>query len=242
MGKLKIVIFGAAALALAASATAQTTHPMARPVVNAPPVIDGPALIGAPPAPESIRNAADRLSMHPAVSSQRLAQARADEPWNPWVAMHPVFGDGFTAARLPRTARVFADVLHGLSPVIGAAKNQAMRRRPFFADPNALQCDALDNVTANQSSYPSGHSTGGWAWALVMAELVPSRADAILQRGRDFGDSRVICGYHFQSDIEAGRTLAAAVIARLHADAAFRRDLDAARAELARAYPHPDSR
>lgn len=71
-----------------------------------------------------------------------------------------------------------------------------------------------------------------------MAELVPSRADAILQRGRDYGDSRVICGYHFPSDIEAGRLLAAGVIARLHADANFRRDLDAARSELARAYPH----
>ena len=71
-----------------------------------------------------------------------------------------------------------------------------------------------------------------------MAELVPSRADAILQRGRDYGDSRVICGYHFPSDIESGRLLAAAVIARMHADPAFRRDLDAARRELARAYPN----
>jgi acid phosphatase (class A) len=76
----------------------------------------------------------------------------------------------------------------------------------------------------------------------VLAELAPSRADAILQRGRDFGDSRVICGYHYPSDIEAGRTIAAGVIARLHADASFRRDLDAARAELARAYPRADSR
>ena len=71
-----------------------------------------------------------------------------------------------------------------------------------------------------------------------MEELVPSRADAILQRGRDYGASRVICGYHFPSDIEAGRMLAAGVIARMHADPAFRRDLDAARRELARAYPN----
>jgi acid phosphatase (class A) len=70
-----------------------------------------------------------------------------------------------------------------------------------------------------------------------MAELVPSRADAILERGRDFGDSRVLCGYHYPSDIEAGRAIASGVIARLHGDAGFRRDLDAARGELARAYP-----
>jgi acid phosphatase (class A) len=176
--------------------------------------------------------------MHANVSAERLAQARADIPWSPWVAMHPVFGDGFAEARLPRTAAVFNDVVQGLSPPISAAKAAYDRRRPFIADPNVVQCDAPDDVLARSGSFPSGHGAGGWAWALVMAELVPSRADAILQRGRDYGDSRVICGYHFPSDIEAGRNLAAGIIARMHADANFRRHLDAARRELERAYPN----
>jgi acid phosphatase (class A) len=47
----------------------------------------------------------------------------------------------------------------------------------------------------------------------------------------------VICGYHFPSDVDAGRIIAAGGVARLHADASFRRALDAARRELARAYP-----
>ncbi len=226
----------AAMLALATPAYAQQAA-QSRPTVNAPPILDGAALVGPAPALDSPRQAADRLAMHPTVSAERLAQARADIPWSPWVAMHPVFGDSFTEARLPRTAAVFNDVLQGLSPPIGAAKTAYDRRRPFIADPNVIQCDAPDDALARSGSFPSGHGAGGWAWALVMAELVPSRADAILQRGRDYGDSRVICGYHFPSDIEAGRTLAAGVIARLHADPAFRRDLDAARRELARAYP-----
>lgn len=235
MLKLQTLVF-ATVLACAAPAMAQTAV-QNRPVVSGPAIINGPALIGSSPTADSARAAADRLATHPIVSAERLAQARADEPWSPWVAMHPVFGEAFTEARLPRTARVFADVLNGLSPVIGAAKNANDRRRPMYGDPNVVQCDALDPQVQAQSSFPSGHGAGGWAWALVMAELVPSRADAILQRGRDFGDSRVICGYHFQSDIEAARLLAAGVIARLHADPAFRRDLDAARRELARAYP-----
>ena len=222
----------AAALLFASPALAQT-----RPVVNTPPIIDAPALVGTSPADGSVRGAADRLSMHPQVSAERLAQARADIPWSPWVALHPVFGDSFTEANLPRTARVFADVLTAISPPIGAAKNQYARRRPFLDMDNVVQCDAPDQVLANSGSFPSGHSAGGWAWALVMAELVPSRADAILQRGRDYGDSRVICGYHYPSDIESGRLLAAGVIARLHADPDFRRHLDQARRELARAYP-----
>ncbi|MCX7357644.1 MAG: phosphatase PAP2 family protein [Alphaproteobacteria bacterium] len=232
MLKLQTLIV-AATLALAAPAFAQT-----RPAVDATPIIDGAAISGPAPALESARAAADRLAMHPTVSAERLAQARADIPWSPWVAMNPVFGDTFAEARLPRTARVFADVLNGLSPPIGAAKDAYARRRPFLDNPSVVQCDAPDERLAASGSYPSGHSAGGWAWALVMAELVPSRADAILQRGRDYGDSRVICGYHFPSDIEAGRLLAAGVIARMHADPAFRRDLDAARRELARAYPN----
>jgi acid phosphatase (class A) len=241
MINLKSVALAAAILGMAGAADAQTVAPT-RPIVNAPSPIDAPALIGPSPTTDSVRAAADRLSMREQVSAQRLARANADNPWTPWVAMQPVFGANFTEQRLPRTARVFADVLQGLSPAIGAAKNANTRPRPLITDPSVLRCDALDPAVAAQSSYPSGHGAGGWAWALVLAELVPSRADAILQRGRDFGDSRVICGYHYPSDIEAGRTIASAVIARLHADASFRRDLDAARGELARAYPRTDSR
>jgi acid phosphatase (class A) len=235
----KSLIAVVALMAFASVASAQTTTSTTRPVVNAPPPIDAPALVGPAPTPGSPRDAADRLSMRSQVSPERLAQANADNPWTPWVALHPVFGDSFSATRLPRTARVFQDVLQGLGPAIGGAKNANARPRPLIADPSVLRCDALDPAVAAQSSFPSGHGAGGWAWALVMAELVPSRADAILQRGRDFGESRVLCGYHYPSDIEAGRTIAAATIARLHGDASFRRDLDAARAELARAYPAP---
>lgn len=243
MINLKSLALAAAVLALASTASAQTAQPApTRPIVNAPAPIDAPALIGPAPGADSVRAAADRLSMRGQVSAERLARANADNPWTPWVAMQPVFGTSFSERRLPRTARVFADVLQGLSPAIGAAKNANARPRPLITDPSVLRCDALDPAVAAQSSYPSGHGAGGWAWALVLAELVPSRADAILQRGRDFGDSRVLCGYHYPSDIEAGRTIAAGVIARLHADTSFRRDLDAARAELARAYPRADSR
>ena len=242
MFNLKSLAIAAAALAIVGTAAAQTAQPApSRPVVNAPPPIDAPALIGSAPTPDSVRAAADRLSMRGQVSPERLARANADNPWTPWVAMQPVFGDNFTEQRFPRTARVFAGVLRGLSPAIGAAKNANSRPRPLITDPSVLRCDALDPAVARQSSFPSGHGAGGWAWALVLAELVPARADAILQRGRDFGDSRVICGYHYPSDIEAGRTIASGVIARMHADASFRRDLDAARSELARAYPAPSA-
>ena len=46
-------------------------------------------------------------------------------------------------------------------------------------------------------------------------------------------------GVHYQSDVEAGRMLGAAMVAEEHADPAFRADLAAARAELAKARTAP---
>jgi hypothetical protein len=75
----------------------------------------------------------------------------------------------------------------------------------------------------------------GWAWALILSEIAPEQADAILARGRAFGQSRVICNVHWQSDVIEGRFLGAATVAILHADFVFRADLESAKAELATA-------
>lgn len=89
-------------------------------------------------------------------------------------------------------------------------------------------------------SYPSGHAAIGWAWGLVLAELAPERAPALLARGRAFGESRAVCGLHHPSDVAAGRDIAAGVVARLHADPVFRADMERARSAMAAA-PAPAS-
>ena len=112
------------------------------------------------------------------------------------------------------------------------AKMQYNRTRPFVAHGTTTCFPADEEALRHDGSYPSGHSAAGWGWALVMAELVPERADAILQRGRDFGESRLVCDVHWRSDIDAGRVIASATVARLHADAGFLADLNAARGEI----------
>jgi len=69
--------------------------------------------------------------------------------------------------------------------------------------------------------------------SLILAELAPDRATAILNRGRAFGESRVVCGVHSPSAVDAGRTNGASLVATLHGQTAFRADLEAAREELA---------
>ncbi|MBA4809243.1 phosphatase PAP2 family protein, partial [Brevundimonas sp.] len=111
------------------------------------------------------------------------------------------------------------------------AKRGFTRPRPFVTEP-AETCIAPEPWLAASGSYPSGHAALGWAWALVLAEMAPDRADAVLARGLAYGESRVICGVHYPSDVEAGRIVGAAMVAALKADPAFQADFAVAAREL----------
>ncbi len=114
------------------------------------------------------------------------------------------------------------------------AKNKYMRVRPF-AYYKEMTCNPeQQQELSTNGSYPSGHTAIGWATALVLAEINPDRQNEILERGYQMGQSRVICGYHWQSDVDAARLVSAAVVARLHADAAFQTQLAKAKKEFAK--------
>ena len=115
-----------------------------------------------------------------------------------------------------------------------AAKNHYRRTRPFVLNKGPI-CPADGKMKAwleKDGSYPSGHTTTGWAWALILSEISPGEANAILERGRAFGESRNVCNAHWHSDVVQGYLIGAATVAVLHADLAFRADLEAAKAEL----------
>ena len=114
-----------------------------------------------------------------------------------------------------------------------AAKEHYMRIRPFaFYEKTTCNPEQQQELSTN-GSYPSGHTAIGWATALVLAEINVDRQNEILKRGYEMGQSRVICGYHFQSDVDAARLVASAVVARLHANEAFTAQLAKAKKEFA---------
>ncbi|MFT5699175.1 MAG: acid phosphatase (class A) [Desulforhopalus sp.] len=125
--------------------------------------------------------------------------------------------------------RTLADA--GLSTY--TAKNKYQRKRPFMKNNEPICTPDEEEDLRKDGSYPSGHTAIGWAWALILTEIAPDRADTILARGRAFGESRNICNVHWHSDVVAGRFMGAAAVARLHADSGFRIELEAAKAEFA---------
>ena len=84
------------------------------------------------------------------------------------------------------------------------------------------------------SSYPSGHTTLGWTSALILCEIDPARQDALLKEGFEYGQSRVIAGFHWQSDVDAARVVASAAFARLHTSKAYLKQLKKAQKEFGR--------
>jgi len=113
-----------------------------------------------------------------------------------------------------------------------AAKDHYKRTRPFvFYKENT--CAPQDEAALrNDGSYPSGHTSIGWMWALVLTQVAPDHADALLARGRSFGESRLVCNAHWQSDILAGRTIASGTFAKLQTNATFQADVAAATQEV----------
>lgn len=114
------------------------------------------------------------------------------------------------------------------------AKKHYQRTRPYIHSNEDTCLPEAQAGLAGNGSYPSGHTSKAWATALILAELNPDRQDEILKRGYEMGQSRVICGYHYQSDVDAGRITGSTIVARLHADPLFTKDLNKAKKEVKR--------
>lgn len=224
------------------SAPAYTASGRPAPYLAKP--VDGLSIIGPPPAAGSPDLAADEATIdatRAVLDTPRGAQAKEDvklfEPgaFRSWSCAAGVeIGPQTTPALTRLLHRSLIDAGTSTNP----PKNHYKRDRPFIGNQRRI-CVAPESLRGS-TSYPSGHSAVGFAWGLILAEVVPARSDALLTRGREFGDSRVICGVHYPSDIQAGRIMGASTVARLHAEPAFLADLAAAKAEVAKAPPAAD--
>lgn len=134
----------------------------------------------------------------------------------------------------PRLLTLMRRSMTDTSRSVRIVKNHYMRPRPFMENKKPICTPLYQAQLEGNGSYPSGHAAIGWAWALILSEIAPEKADEILARGRAFGESRIVCNVHWQSDVVEGRVVAAGTVARLHADPAFRADLEAAKGEIAR--------
>jgi acid phosphatase (class A) len=257
MTRFALITAVASGLALASCSTLDGPNPFAAakvPVATTPPSagwvkpppgyltgnggLDATVILGPPPEPTSPRGKAERAQFKETrklANTPAWSQAIADADLsgkNGMKSFSCAAGVTLSAEATPTLAHMLLRMTDDAARIYQPAKAVYRRPRPPVGN-TAPICVPREAWIETDGSYPSGHGLIGWAWASVIAELVPDQASPILARGKAFGDSRVVCGVHFQSDIEAGRYLGSALVTRLHDDPDFMSDLAKARAEVA---------
>ncbi|PIJ49871.1 phosphatase PAP2 family protein [Erwinia sp. OLTSP20] len=107
------------------------------------------------------------------------------------------------------------------------------RERPFvYFKHHSCQSPAEEESLRSNGSYPSGHTTYATAIALILSQLRPDHGDQLIKRAWEFGQSRVICGAHWQSDVNAGRVVGAAEYSRLQSLPKFQQAMKQAQEEV----------
>jgi acid phosphatase (class A) len=197
---------------------------------------DGVALLAPPPAPGSEEEAAELQLCREVVKARTSAQtATAVEDMKLNVFnFAQVIGPEFKPGKFPKTEALLAKVKTEMRPCVDAAKDHWKRQRPYQLDPSLAF-----TRPEKSSSYPSGHSAVGTVQSLVLAELFPEKREAILALGQRIGWDRVLTGYHFYSDVQAGRVIGQAIVREMMANPAFQHDLAEAKAEIAAARANP---
>lgn len=166
--------------------------------------------------------------------TERGTQARNDVTYGVLAVaarMSDAFGTQVNHATTPRLIELLTTAVNFVSLQCGAAKSYYNRRRPFdrFNDP--IFSTENRETLKRQGSYPSAHSMLGWTVALVLQEVNPKVQDQLLYHGYEYGESRVIVGAHWQSDIDDARMMAVTGFARLHSDETYLQQLKLAQEE-----------
>ncbi len=167
--------------------------------------------------------------------SVRAALVFRDAVWN-YDSLFAVFSVPFgLEISKEGTPEIYKFMINSLSTVDQtrvAPKAFYHRKRPFERFHEHMLTMYEEAELSGEGSYPSGHSQRGYAAALLLSEVNPANADTIMSRGFMYGESRVIAGAHWQSDVDASRLCAAIGVARLHTSPAFLEQLAKAQEEF----------
>lgn len=189
-------------------------------------------ILSTPPPENSLAAQRDLAAVHATEQSrtkQEIAKAQADDKEQDLFIFSNVIGPGFTATRLPLTA-AFSTHIHSDEGVASdPLKTTVGRPRPYQLDKTL---HPVCKVTTIPNSFPSGHSLGGYLFALTLIQILPEKKEQIMQRADEYAYSRIVCGVHYPTDLQASRELAFAIFGNMLANPRFQKDLATARDEI----------
>ena len=169
---------------------------------------------------------------------ERAAIARRDAVWSYealFAEFNVPFGLEISREETPEIWKLLETSLVTTDQMRVAPKAYYHRMRPYIRfHEHILTYDAEEDEVelGKEGSYPSGHTMRGWTAALLLAEINPANADTIYARGWMYGESRVIVGAHWQSDVDVTRLAASIGFSALHTSRAFLEQMKRARKEF----------
>jgi len=237
MNKSKLsVILMALMMCLSFNATAQTADAVS--YIDPDSVPDVTTWLPGPPDSTSTHFAYD-MHRYQWWKMQREDAERADEAIKDSVENTDEFLARFTEAfgmelSEEKTPEIFTLINRALKTsniVIDPAKAHWFRTRPFVFFNQHTLTPISEPRLSQTGSYPSGHTNHGWVAAILLTEINPDRANEIFQRGYEMGNSRLIVGMHWQSDVDDARLVSAMACALMHSNKDFLEQMEKAKAE-----------
>lgn len=168
---------------------------------------------------------------------ERAAQALRDAYWD-LDSLAAIFSEPFgmkiSSKDTPEIYKALTQGILTIQQMRVRPKAHFHRKRPFEYFGEHIMNPWEEKELRGEGSYPSGHSIRGWAAALILCEINPDAANELFARGWSYGESRVISGAHWQSDVDISRQAAAIGYSFLQTSPAFRKQMDRARREFKR--------
>jgi acid phosphatase (class A) len=194
----------------------------------------------APPAFDSPEFANDMMryawGKQQRIDQERAEIAKGDAVWDPIDALFHQFAVPFglevTAEDTPEIYKLLTTAIYTTDQMRVAPKAFYHRQRPFERFEDAILTGEEDELRG-EGSYPSGHTMRGQMCALLMSQIAPQQTDTLFYRAYIYGQSRVIAGAHWQSDVDASRIGASIGFCALQGSEAFREQMKKAQAEYA---------
>ena len=141
------------------------------------------------------------------------------------------FGKTISSTDTPLLYKLISRINQIGLPAYNTAKDKYMRVCPYVLLNQKTSYEPDEESSKEKGSYPSAHSAEGWLVGMVLSEINAERAEQLLARAYKFGQGRVITGYNWQSDVDAGRLVASTIYAYLHACSDFLTLMELAKSE-----------
>lgn len=195
--------------------------------------VDVASLIGLPPAmnsPEQKREFDEVLQITLNRTPEREKAAIADQ-YQTLARFLEGAGIPFAGNEHREVRLLFREAQVELGIVLLGVRRLTSRQRPFTVW-NRVRVKPCPGGRPEGTSFPAGHAATAALYADLLTEAAPELAAKFEERVADYSESRLVCGFHYRSDLAAGDKAGRAIAKALLADRAFRSRFDDTRAEM----------